>query len=187
MSKNIKLNDTNYSGVSTVQLPTTDEGTAFFKDVDEITTPSGSTTITENGTYDVTNFEQAIVNVAASSGSTDVEQGTFVGDDTPSVEIPVSSLKKNIFICVEDFTTLNAETDDNLSLVLFYGNSELSHCCGKRSGTTYHTFTGVGSNVGGSCLNYVEFSDASVSVKGFKVGGAGMKLRPDYTYKWIAW
>lgn len=69
MSKNIKLNDTNYNAVSTVQLPTADGGTASFKDVDEITTPSGSVTITENGTHDVTNYESAVVNVSTSEGT----------------------------------------------------------------------------------------------------------------------
>jgi hypothetical protein len=41
VSKNILLNDINYNGVSTVKLPTSDGGTAIFKDVDEIETPSG--------------------------------------------------------------------------------------------------------------------------------------------------
>lgn len=69
MSKNIKLNNTSYNGVSTVQLPTTTGGKATFKDVDEITTPSGTKTITENGTHDVKNYAQAVVNVASSGGS----------------------------------------------------------------------------------------------------------------------
>ena len=45
MSKNIKLNDTDYNGISTVQLPTTDGGTATFKDTDEITVPSETQTV----------------------------------------------------------------------------------------------------------------------------------------------
>lgn len=81
MSKNIKLNNTDYNGVSTVQLPTTSGGTASFKDVDEIKTPSGSITITENGTHDVTNFASAIVNVPTSGSSVSsensYEMGTF--------------------------------------------------------------------------------------------------------------
>lgn len=84
MSKNIKLNNTDYNGVSTVQLPTTSGGTATFKDTDEIMTPSGTKTITENGTHDVTNFAQAIVNVPTSGGSANsensYEMGTFTLD-----------------------------------------------------------------------------------------------------------
>ena len=53
MSKNIKLNDTDYNGVSTVQLPTTDGGTATFKDVDEITPSSGGSGFELKGTYTV--------------------------------------------------------------------------------------------------------------------------------------
>lgn len=68
MSKNVKLNNKNYTGVSMVQIPTTDGGTAEFKDVDEIVTPSGSKPITANGTYDVSAFAQAVVNVPTSGG-----------------------------------------------------------------------------------------------------------------------
>lgn len=71
MSKNVNVNGVDYSGVSQVQLKTTAGGTALFKDVDEITTPSGSVTITENGTHDVTNYAQAVVNVA--SGGSDAD------------------------------------------------------------------------------------------------------------------
>lgn len=55
MSKNIKLNDTNYSEVSIVQLPTNEGGTATFKDVDEITTPSGGSGSSENS-YEMGTF-----------------------------------------------------------------------------------------------------------------------------------
>lgn len=53
MSKNIKLNNTDYMGISTVQLPTTDGGTASFKDVDEIEESSGGGGFELKGTYTV--------------------------------------------------------------------------------------------------------------------------------------
>lgn len=72
MSKNVTVNGVDYTGVSQVQLPTTAGGTALFKDVDEITTPSGDINITENGTHDVSAYAQAVVNVeSGGSGNTD--------------------------------------------------------------------------------------------------------------------
>ena len=69
MSKNVKVNDTIYSGVSVVQLPLSDgSGTVPFKDVDEISEPSGSKTITTNGTHDVKNYANAVVNVPTGGG-----------------------------------------------------------------------------------------------------------------------
>lgn len=71
MSKNVNVNGVDYNGVSQIQLKTASGGTALFKDVDEITTPSGSVTITENGTHNVSAYAQAVVNVSA--GSSDGE------------------------------------------------------------------------------------------------------------------
>ena len=62
MSKNVIINGTTYSGVSEIMLPVSG-GNALFKDEDEITTPSGSKTITTNGTHDVAAYASAVVNV----------------------------------------------------------------------------------------------------------------------------
>lgn len=71
MSKNVNVNGKDYTGVSQVQLKTAEGGTALFKDVDEITVPSGTKTITENGTHDVTNYAQVAVNVSSEAGDAD--------------------------------------------------------------------------------------------------------------------
>lgn len=63
--KNVKVNDKTYTAVSTVQLPLADgTGNAQFKDVDEIVEPSGTKSITTNGTHDVANYASVNVNVA---------------------------------------------------------------------------------------------------------------------------
>ena len=69
---NISLLGATYSGVKGVTLPKSGGGTATFPWVE------GSETKTENGTYDVTNLSQLIVNVSGSgtSKNAQVVQGT---------------------------------------------------------------------------------------------------------------
>lgn len=64
---NISLLGATYSGVSGVQLPTSGGGTATFPFVE------GSQTITQNGTVDVTNLAEVIVNVSGGGGGGGLE------------------------------------------------------------------------------------------------------------------
>lgn len=186
MSKNVKVNDVNYSGVSKVQLNTIDGGTALFKDVDEIVTPSGSVTITENGLHDVTNYAKALVDVA-SGGSTNIERGTFVGDDSREVNIPVNGLKSNVCIITDGYSEIKADTESaDCSLILFYANHEFIDCAAwyHKSSKEYHKleiYTGTVDYV-----NDVTFSDDKISIGAVTVG-IGAMFRSNRTYTWIAW
>lgn len=91
MSKNVKLNDTIYNGVSTVQLLTDNGDTASFKDVDEIVTPSGTKTITSNGTHDVTNYANVFVEVAGGEGSVSSEKSVVNFNGSIQGELWVTS------------------------------------------------------------------------------------------------
>lgn len=72
---NISLLGATYSGVAGVTLPKSGGGTATFPWVE------GSETKTANGTYDVTNLAQLIVNVAGGGGSgLEYETGTYTPD-----------------------------------------------------------------------------------------------------------
>jgi hypothetical protein len=73
MSKNVQVNGVDYSGVSMVQLPLVDGGTALFQDVDEIT-PSGGA----------------------------VETGTFVGGGGLTATINVTSKKSGVLVWMEN-------------------------------------------------------------------------------------
>lgn len=69
---NIKLLGATYSSVAGVTLPTSTNGTATFPWVE------GSETKTVNGTYDVTNLAEVVVNVSGggTSKNTQIVQGT---------------------------------------------------------------------------------------------------------------
>ena len=69
MSKNVRVNNVNYTGISQVKLNTVDGDTALFKDADEITEPSGDLEVTENGTYNVSRYKNVIINVPMEDNS----------------------------------------------------------------------------------------------------------------------
>lgn len=73
MSKNVNVNGKVYSGVSQIQLNTTDGVTALFQDVDEISASGGS-----------------------------AETGTFVGDGTRYATLPVTSKKQGVSISIKN-------------------------------------------------------------------------------------
>ena len=74
---NISLLGATYSGVSGVTLPKQGGGTATFPFVE------GSQTITQNGTVDVTNLAQVVVNVSGGSGGMNIQ--ACIGMDTKAV------------------------------------------------------------------------------------------------------
>lgn len=185
MSKNIKLNDTTYSGVSTVQLPTSDGGSATFKDTDEITTPSGSTTITENGTHDVSNFASAIVNVAG--GSSNIEQGTFIGDDTRNISIPVNGLKSNVLIVTDGYDDIISDTETgDCSLLMFFANSDflITTACQHANSNKIAKILSIDDTT--SVNNGITFNEESIDIVSLTVG-ASVIVRSNRTYTWYVW
>ena len=73
---NISLLGATYSGVKGVTLPKSGGGTATFPWVE------GSETKTANGTYDVTNLAELVVNVSGGGGSTALKNGVIRPDAT---------------------------------------------------------------------------------------------------------
>jgi hypothetical protein len=126
MSKNVKVNGVDYTGVSQVQLKTTDGGTALFKDVDEITTPSGSVTITENGTHNVSAYAQAVVNVA-SGGEVESFVGVIDGSLSGDVVLPatVERIKDYAFTGMLGITSITMQGVKRIERHAFFGCENL--------------------------------------------------------------
>lgn len=173
MSKNVNVNGKSYTGVSQIQLVTTDGGTALFKDVDEITTPSGSVSITENGTHNVAAYASAIVNVAGGGG---VESGTFVGDGTRYVTLSVTAKKQGVVIWMENATgELSGLTNND---ILEYTAIVNAHFRG--------TVRCWGGNMGASN----EFSETYVPAfndTNIVIDAVTDKFASTKTYHWEAW
>lgn len=143
MSKNIKLNDTDYNGISTVQLPTTDGGTATFRDTDEITVPTGTKNITSNGTHDVTEFANVLVQVPT-DGS-----GTFLGTQTATcdsslgtqggLKINHTSGQRCIYVGYPNTTPSGSLTEDRFPhaiMINVLADDTIGGCCVGYAGTT---------------------------------------------------
>lgn len=190
MSKNIKLNETEYNGISMINIPTTSGGTASFKDVDEISTPSGTKTITENGTYDVTEFATATVNVPTGGGSSAMETGTIVGDDTNTLEISVSSAKTHI--------VLWANIADAIATATPYANTEVNAI--KGMGMYYSMINVGGTAILGYAIEEKDYTTSSAQSKNVTCTftdskitivsssyNKGQKFLSGLTYNWVAW
>lgn len=86
---NISLMGATYSGVKGVTLPTSGGGTATFPWVE------GSETKTANGTYDVTNLAQLIVNVSGGGSSKNI-QYTMGRDEVATTAWTATSLSLTV-------------------------------------------------------------------------------------------
>lgn len=164
MSKNIKLNDISYTGISSVQLPTTDGGTATFQDVDEIAASSGGGfelkgTYTANNTgniYTASSIDQAIFTPSYSAGIIILVADSADSDWTDNAV----GASRVIVIYTNDKYVLVSQGYRS-------GNGE--QCSGKNAPIT-RTTTGVGNAITPTFGNtYTAYINAGQSVKKYEM------------------
>lgn len=136
MSKNIIINGTTYSGISTIRSKTSG-GTADFKDIDEISTPSGSITITSNGTHDVTNYASADVNVASG--------GSFSATELPVTYYNAGAISNMTITNVDGSTIESATSNSAAARFIQYGGILVATPSLDWTGTIFIRYTGSAS------------------------------------------
>lgn len=127
MSKNIVLDGVVYRGVSTIEFPTEDGGTARMIETDSI--PSGSVTITENGTHDVTGYAEAVVNVVDESTSSAWTSEGIADRSEPNGAITLDGITKvsnYAFHSCTGITSVSGNAVTDLGSHCFYGCTALS-------------------------------------------------------------
>jgi hypothetical protein len=127
MSKNIVLDGVVYRGVSTIEFPTEDGGTARMIETDSI--PSGTVTITENGTHDVTGYTEAVVNVVDESSSGTWTTEGLANRTEPNGELTldaVTTIANYAFYGCTGITSVSSNTVETIGANAFSGNTNLS-------------------------------------------------------------
>ena len=151
---NIRLMGATYSEVAGVTLPTNGGTSATFPWVE------GSETKTQNGTYDVTNLAEVVVNVSGGGGASNVVQGTFTTPASTGVSsftIPYTGTGYPIALFISiDGGSYNNSTSGNTT----WYNSTQRFAIGewhmtKARMTSAPTYTSSGAeNYGVVCLIY---------------------------------
>jgi len=124
---NITLLNATYSGVSGVSLPTQGGGTATFPWVE------GSATKTENGTYDVTNLAQLVVNVSGGGGGGLTLLGTKAlgtistsstsAADTGKTVTATGASSYDLLVVITSCTKTNSRHWGTIGLIELYNSS----------------------------------------------------------------
>ena len=189
--KDIIIGDTQYSGVSKIKLNTVGGSTAQFQDVDELGTPTGSISITANGSYDVEKYAKAVVAVPTEGSNGNMEAGTFTLEaESKVVEIPVSSKKTHVVLWADPTTLM-----ENNAVLATFGVTAVSGW-----GFSYAATNANGSDDLGYFAMESEytpvteetkpmfciFGDSSIKLA-VNVKQALQKFPADVTFNWVAW
>ena len=145
------------------------------------TAPTGEISITENGTYDVTDYASALVDVG---GGGDCEYGIITVDQTKQeIIIPVSKLYTHFLVSFwgkkEDWVVHSSER----TTVFLYGESSWYVVCDCGSGkgdVQYYDRTPGWRNDG------IKFTDTQITANGLGNGALGW-FEQGSQHFWIAW
>lgn len=198
---NISLLGATYSGVTGVTLPVSGGGTATFPWVE------GSETKTQNGTYDVTNLAQLIVNVSGGGGGTNIETGTYIPASDiakPTISFSNTHTKLPVFAMMIDADGYLSTSNSNITWYyvcweqLIGGAVYVSSTTSLRYGEVRYAYRGTNASSLSSSTTSLSSSeaagDSNTSYPRYWVTESAMYpytgntryWRKDRHYKWIA-
>ena len=198
---NISLLGATYSGVTGVTLPVSGGGTATFPWVE------GSETKTQNGTYDVTNLAQLIVNVAGGGGSAEIETGTYIpASDIAKATISFSNTHTNLPVFAMMIDADGYLSTSNSNITWYYvcweqliGGGVYTASSSLRYGESRYAYRGTNASSLSSSNQTVTHSESEGNSTGSYPrywvtesamypysGNTSRYWRKDRHYKWIA-
>lgn len=171
--------------------------------------PTGSTTITENGTWDVSDFEEAVVNVAAAGGGLEYETGIWTPDESiarGTIEFQNQHSEPPIAVLMADGTgTTHSATQSNYLWVFFdaqrfTGNGYPYSSSGYRYAAAYYSYRANSTSSISSTATLMSQQTTSTSASGVNYpkywadatafypysGSTGRTWKSGRSYHWIA-
>ena len=193
---NISLLGATYNGVTGVTLPKQGGGTATFPWVE------GSETKTSNGTYDVTNLAELVVNVSGGGGTGLVyETGTYTPTsdiDSEIIYFTNSHTNNPFFVLLQDITTgSTASASSNLYLAIasWYDLTGLTYNGFAQYARVQYGYVSSSNSFSISGVNIVGEIGTTTTYLSYWLGNDHFlaytandfrKWRSGRTYKWIA-
>lgn len=148
-------------------------------------TPVGTKEISENGTYDVTNFASVVVNVQSGGGS-NIESGTITpSENLDTITFNTSKKCSNIII----YKTSSTLTSSGVRQIALYAciNNNIQRCIATNSSGTVWASNYLSDSNPNSSAPRTVFNDSSIVVYSHTtLGGSGYYAKGE-EYTWIAW
>ena len=148
-------------------------------------TPVGTKEISENGTYDVTNFASVVVNVQSGEGS-NIENGTITpSKNLDTITFNTSKKCSNIII----YKTSSTLTPSGVRQIALYAciNNNIQRCIATNANGTAWASNYLSDSNPNSNAPRTVFNDSSIVVySNSSLGGSGYYAKGE-EYTWIAW